>query len=65
MDKNNELKISRNNQLLEQLVVVDGQAGSGKSMFTSILPTFNRIELYNYSTELENLCALNYLNKID
>ena len=65
MDSIKDLKISRKNQLLEQLVIVDGQAGSGKSMFTSILPTFKRIELYNYSTELENLCALNHLAKID
>ena len=64
MSINKYLELTRNNVLLEQIVVVDGQAGSGKSMFTSILPTFERVELYNYCTELENLCALYALNKI-
>jgi len=62
--RNDTLQVSRTNTLLEQIVVVDGQAGSGKSMFTSILPTFDRVELYNYCTELENLCALFSLGKI-
>jgi len=64
MSINKYPELTRNNVLLEQIVVVDGQAGSGKSMFTSILPTFERVELYNYCTELENLCALYYLRKI-
>ncbi len=54
----------RNDILLEQLVLVDGQPGCGKTLFTAIIAAMERVELLNYSSELENLCALNYLNKI-
>ena len=54
----------RNDILLEKLVLVDGQPGCGKTLFTAIVAALERVELLNYSCELENLCALNYLNKI-
>ena len=60
----NETVAVRNDILLEQLVLVDGQAGCGKTLFTAIVAAMERVELLNYSCELENLCALNYLNKI-
>ena len=64
MRKNSETLTVRNNILLGQLVLVDGQAGCGKTLFTAIVAAMERVELLNYSCELENLCALNYLNKI-
>jgi hypothetical protein len=54
----------RNDILLEKLVLVDGQPGCGQTLFTAIVAALERVELLNYSCELENLCALNYLNKI-
>jgi len=65
--ENNHLMESvavRNDILLEKLVLVDGQAGCGKTLFSAIVSAMERVELLNYSCELENLCALNYLNKI-
>jgi hypothetical protein len=56
--------IARDEILLENLVLVDGQAGCGKTLFSPIVSTMNRVELLNYSTELENICALKYLDKI-
>jgi hypothetical protein len=50
--------------LLEELVLVDGQPGCGKTLFTAIIAAMTRVELLQYSAVLENICALYYLNKI-
>ena len=60
----NESVVIRNDILLEQLVLVDGQGGCGKTLLTAIVAAMERVELLNYSPELENICALKYLNKI-
>ena len=60
----NESVAIRNDILLEQLVLVDGQGGCGKTLLTAIVAAMERVELLNYSPELENICALKYLNKI-
>ncbi|MBT5088150.1 MAG: hypothetical protein HOM71_11785, partial [Deltaproteobacteria bacterium] len=62
--RSNSPLIARDDNLLEQLVLVDGQPGCGKTLFTAIVAALERVELLNFSCELENLCALNYLNKI-
>ena len=59
-----DILASRDDILLENLILVDGQAGCGKSLFSAIVAVMSRVELLNYSTELENLCALKYLNMI-
>jgi len=56
--------VIRDEMLLENLVLVDGQAGCGKTLFTAIVAAMDRVELLNYSPELENICALKYLDKI-
>jgi hypothetical protein len=58
-------KAVRQEILLENLVLVDGQPGCGKTLFTAIIAAMERVELLNYSFELENLCGLRYLDKID
>ena len=50
--------------MLNEVLIVDGLPGCGKTLFTSIFSSLKRIEIQQYSTTLENLCALNYLNKI-
>ena len=65
MNYNNKIKTTRQNNLLKQLVLVDGQPGCGKTLFTAIVAAMERVELLNFSPELENLCALKYLEKID
>ena len=57
--------VVRDEILLENLVLVDGQGGCGKTLFTAIVTAMDRVELLNYSPELENICALNYLGKIE
>jgi hypothetical protein len=64
MDK--ELKIVRENSLVEKIVIVDGLPGNGKSLFgMSVLPALERVEIYSYSEVLESICALHFLKKLD
>ena len=60
----NNLKTIRKGTLLTKVLFVDGQPGCGKTMFTPIISSFNRLEIFNYSSEIENICALNFLKKI-
>jgi len=59
-----EVNISRNELLVSKLVLVDGLPGNGKTLFSSILPSFSNIELLSYSDEIEAICEFYYLNKI-
>ncbi len=58
------LKCARAKTLLNRVLFINGQPGCGKTLFSSILPTIPNVELLNYCTEIENICALYYLKKI-
>ena len=58
-------KVSRDQNLLHSVVFVDGQPGCGKTLLSAIVASLDRVELLNYSAEVENLCILRELNKID
>lgn len=60
----NDPKVVRDEILLENLVLVDGQPGCGKTLFTSVIAAMDRVEMLKYSPQLENLCALKHLGKI-
>jgi hypothetical protein len=62
---NNKIKIIRQGHLAEKIVIIDGQPGCGKTMLSPIVASMNRIELLNYAFEIEFICRLFYLNKID
>ena len=64
MNDKNKIVTTRQYNLLKQLVLVDGHPGCGKTLFNAIIAAMERVELLNYSSELENLCALKYLNKM-
>lgn len=55
----------RKPHMAEKIVFVDGLEGCGKTLFSSIVSAFDRVEKLTYSYEIEQLCALHYLNKID
>ena len=57
-------EISRQKNLLEKVLIVNGQPGCGKTLISSIVSSFDRVEIMKYSTELENITRLNYLKKI-
>ena len=55
---------SRKSHMAERVVFVDGQAGCGKSMFSRIIASLERVELLTYSYEIEYFCALQFLGKL-
>ena len=60
-----KIKTERKYQLLNELLIIDGQPGCGKTLFSAIVSAFSRVELLQFSTIAENICALNYLEKIE
>jgi hypothetical protein len=65
MQFNKEIKVIRQKQLNEKIVIVDGQPGCGKTMLSPIITTFQRVELLSYAFEVEFICRLYHLKKID
>ena len=59
-----KFEVKRRVQMADMVVFVDGLGGCGKTMFSPILSTFNRMDLLTYTYEIEQICALYYLNKI-
>ena len=57
-------RISRKPHMAEKVVIVDGQFGCGKTMLSPIISAFDRVELLTYAYELEYICALKYLKRI-
>jgi hypothetical protein len=57
--------VSRKAHLAEKVVFVDGLFGCGKTMLAPIIAALDRVELLTYANELEYVCSLYYLNKIE
>ena len=57
--------IVRQGHLAEKIVIVDGQPGCGKTMLSPIISAIDRVELINYAFEIEFICRLFYLNKME
>ncbi len=58
-------QVSRSDTFVEKIVIVDGQGGCGKTMLAPIVSALDRVELLSYSYELEYICALRQLRRID
>lgn len=58
------MKISRDQHLVNQIIFVDGLPGAGKSLFSWLLDSFERVEKYDYTEIIEVFCELHYLNKL-
>ena len=56
--QNNITKVVRKKQLVEKIVIIDGQPGCGKTMLSPIVSSFNRVELLSYAFEIEFICRL-------
>lgn len=59
------IKISRDSQLLNKVVIVDGFPGCGKTMLSPIISSFNKVEIMQYAPVIEQAAELWGLNKID
>lgn len=58
------LEITRNNYFPVKVVIVNGQFGCGKSMFSLIIANLGRVELLTYAYQLEYICSLYFLGQI-
>ena len=65
MENNSTPKITRVPHLAENIVFIDGLEGCGKTLFSSLVSSFERVEKLNYCYEIEHICSLDYLNKVD
>ena len=57
-------QLSRKPHMAEKIVLVDGLFGSGKSLFSSVISSMERVELMSFMHELEYSCILHGLGKI-
>ena len=62
---NNVVRISRKQQLLHKVVIVNGVIGCGKSMVSPIISAFNRVEIMQFAFLIEQMCELWGINRID
>jgi len=60
----NNKKIIRNPHLAENVVVIDGYRGCGKTLFGPIISSLERVEILNFAFEIEFICRLHKLDKI-
>ncbi len=56
--------LSRGSHLAEKIIFIDGLPGCGKSLFSNIISSMDRVELLSYLYEVEHYCALHYLDKM-
>ena len=63
--KKNKLKVVRPQNLINNIAIVDGFSGTGKSLIMPLLSHLKGGEVWQISEETEGVCLLEYLNKID
>ena len=51
--------------MLHKVVLVDGFPGCGKTMLSPIVSSFERVEIMQYATLMEQICELSFLNRIE
>jgi len=52
------MKISKSNNIKAQYVFIDGLPGCGKTLFSPIVSSFNNVEQFIFSYEVEQYCGL-------
>tara|TARA_X000000368_G_C23039378_1_gene716163 strand:- start:984 stop:2042 length:1059 start_codon:yes stop_codon:yes gene_type:complete len=58
-------KIIRSGRLAQNIIIIDGFPGCGKTLFGPIISSLDRVELLSYAFEIEFICRLNKLSKIE
>jgi hypothetical protein len=61
---NTKFRVIREELLVPNLVVVDGQAGCGKTLVSAIVGSLERVELMNYAFELEWICRMHFYSDV-
>tara|TARA_Y100000588_G_scaffold395323_1_gene523390 strand:- start:24120 stop:25178 length:1059 start_codon:yes stop_codon:yes gene_type:complete len=62
--KSDPIRVSRNTQLGEKVVFVDGISGTGKTMMGPILSTFHRVEVQRIEPIYQYACILEFLKRM-
>lgn len=57
-------KIIRRGHLADNIVIVDGQPGCGKTMLSPIVAAMERVEIMSYIFEVEHVCRLWSMGKL-
>lgn len=57
--------IVREAEIAKQVVFVGGLPGCGKSLFTAVVGSMDRVEIQKYNYTIEHLCSLYFLERID
>lgn len=60
-----EINFSRNQCYNNKILIIDGQPGCGKTLFSQICSSFKRIEIFSYAFELEFITKLYNFKKIE
>ncbi len=60
-----DIKISRKQQMLQKVIIVDGFPGCGKTMLSPIVSAFDHVEIMQYAPVIEQMCELHLLEKVD
>lgn len=60
-----EARVSRDGQIAETILFLDGLTGTGKTMLGPILATFKRVEVQRFDSIHEHISALKFLNRIE
>lgn len=59
------IRIARQQELAEKVVIIDGVPGCGKTMLSAVVSSLEKVELLKYSYEIEHLCVLHQLGLLD
>lgn len=59
------MKFIRENNFSNKILIIDGQGGCGKTLFSQICSSFKKCEIFNYAFEIEFITKLNKFNKIE
>ena len=62
---NNQVTVSREQQLLHKVVIINGFPGCGKTMLSPIISAFDRVEIMQFAFLIEQMCELKGINRID
>jgi len=65
LDQESEYNVARSPYMAEKIIFVDGQEGCGKTLFSCLVSAFDRVEKLTYAYEIEWICSLYHLRKIE
>ena len=59
------MNLSRDGRFKNKVLFINGFPGCGKTLFSKLISKFDKVEIFQYSEEIERVCELFYLDGID